>query len=228
MSLCVGADARAGGWVVVLLKDGRLHAMERHRAFADVLARAEDAEVVAVDVPLGHDDPTGRKAEGRRACDVAARAFVGPVADRIGHVPPPVLFTHPDRAQAVREAEAKGWPAPSERLWSLRVRMDEAQAAAKADDRIVEVHPELSFHTLLREHTDRDHLVRPQATWDGLVERLGLLHKVGLRPARSFGGLGLVTPQDVLSATVAAWSALRVADGSARRFPETGPFCLLS
>ncbi|MBW3583862.1 MAG: DUF429 domain-containing protein [Euryarchaeota archaeon] len=222
MTLCAGADARAGGWVLVLLKGGHLHAMERHRTFPDLLSRAQDAEVVTVDVPLGHDDPDGVKNKGRRACDISARRFVGPVADRIDLAPPPVLFTYPDRSQAVREATAKGWPTPSERLWSLRERMEEAQAAAQVDDRIVEVHPELSFHALLREETDRDHLVRPQATWDGLVERLGLLHKVGLRPARSFGGLGLVTPQDVLSATVTAWSALRVAERRALSFPETG------
>jgi hypothetical protein len=56
-------------------------------------------------------------------------------------------------------------------------------------------------------------------TWNGLFEWLDLLRKEGLRPARSLGGVGRASPDDVLDATAVAWSAQRLAGGSGASLP---------
>ena len=46
-------------------------------------------------------------------------------------------------------------------------------------------------------------------TLEGFQARLELLHAASLRPFRIYGGIGLLEPNDLLDATVLAWSAHR-------------------
>ncbi len=81
-----------------------------------------------------------------------------------------------------------------------------------SDDRILEVHPEVSFRALARR------ALPPKATWNGFMER-----------RRSLAEGGIVLPEtlredaplvDVLDAAAASWSAKRYARGEAERLGD--------
>lgn len=224
MTIVVGVDAaQSPAWVAVTLRDGRLHSMMLHASLAAVVEAEPDAEVIAVDVPIGHEDPSGRVDQGRRRCDKVARDFLGAGRQSsVFWVPPFSALQVADHSEAVERCRKNGWIAPSAQLWAMRRRLVEAHAFA-ADRRFHEVHPEVSFQEALRLGGREGHLAHPKRTWPGLVERLELLHAARLRPERSLGGIGRASPDDVLDATIAAWSAQRIANGQARTLPSDPP-----
>lgn len=202
MVQAVGIDARLRGgtkpWIVVVVEDGHLHAIEAHPAMDTIMVAWPDGDAYVVDLPLGHEG--GAAAEGReeRAVDDAMRHVLGP------------------------RAEGVVWEGLGNGGGPVAARTVEARQVAADDDRVHEGHPELSFHVLKGTLGGTGPLVHRTGTLEGLRERLGLLHEAGLRPMRSFGGVGLVEPKTVLDATVLAWSAERVVAGTARTFPEGG------
>jgi predicted RNase H-like nuclease len=224
MTVVVGVDAsRSPGWVAVTLRDGRLHSMVLHPSLDAVVESGPEAAVFGVDIPIGHEDPLGVRDQGRRQCDRAAREFLGAARQAsVFWVPPPGVLEASEQTEAVERCRAKGWIAPSAQLWALRGRLVEARRFAR-DPRFHEVHPEVSFQEALRQGGKTGHLGHPKTTWPGLVERLELLHAARLRPERSLGGVGRASPDDVLDATIAAWSAWRIANGKARPLPANPP-----
>jgi predicted RNase H-like nuclease len=219
----LGVDARRPeAWIAVQLEDGSLASIRRHDTLEALLAEAGEAATVAVDVPIGHEDREG-EAGGRRACDRAARQALGDHAERVFWTPPLQVFDEEDHEQAVELAEDRGWPAPEKPMFAGRRRLQAVNEAALADDRIVEVHPAVSYRALNEAVGEGGPLETygrgPRATY----ERLQLLAEVGMRPARSLGGVGRMSPRDVLEASIAAWSAHRVARGEHGTLPETPP-----
>lgn len=203
------------------LEGDRLDAWEFFEELDALVAWAGDAEVIGLDVPLGHEDPRGTRDQGRRACDVAARRFLGRQASSVFHVPPPSLLKL-EYAQARKVARQRGWLAPSVQLWNLRDNILAAEAAARRDPRLREVHPEVSFLALHRASGGEGPLAGKH-TWNGLFERLELLRAAGLRPSRSLGGVGRASPDDVLDATIVAWTAQRLTAGKGATLPERPP-----
>lgn len=209
------------GWITVILQDDHLQAIRLMPDLDSLLKEQKDADKIGVNLPLGHDDPDGDKREGRRACDLAAQEYLGKHGDLVEGVPPFQLLQGDDLDAAREEATRRGWPMPSQTHWPIRQRILDLNETVGDDARFVEVHSEVSFTSILRQ------LQGPQATlkrrprsWPGQYERLALLHVAGLRPMRSFGGIGRANPEDVLAATAAAWSAHRVATGKAQTLPE--------
>lgn len=221
--VAVGVDGAPGGWAAVRLRRGRLDAFTLCADVAEVLAFAAGADVLGVDMPLGHEDPTGALQRGRRRCDAAAQAWLGPRRASIFLVPPPDLFEAPDHAAACRLAAQRGGLAPSAQVWRLGGKMRAMDAAAAGDPRLREVHPEVSFQAMLRAFGGGDHLQHAKRSLEGRHERLALLNRAGLRPSRSVGGVGRASPEDVLDATAAAWSAARIAAGTAATLPADPP-----
>lgn len=227
MAVVLGVDgARIAGkpvWVGVRLEDGKLREVGAEATLAALLADMEDATVVGVDVPIGHEDPEGAHGKGVRRADAEAQSLLGPRRSSIFLTPPPLLLACASHADAIALARERGLAAPSAQAWALRDRILAAREAAAKDARIVEVHPELSFQMLKQEQGGEGPLEHRKAGWNGLFERLTLVNKAGLRPARSLGGIGRASPDDVLDATIAAWSAQRIAEGKARSVPARPP-----
>jgi predicted RNase H-like nuclease len=64
-------------------------------------------------------------------------------------------------------------------------------------------------------------MAHPKRSWNGQQERRAALASVGIEvPAILEGRAGLVPPDDLLDAAVAAWSADRMARGLARPIPD--------
>jgi predicted RNase H-like nuclease len=198
-----GADLARGGWAVVVLDENRVVEAFRYESFAEALLA--DARVVAADIPIGIPD------EGVRAADVAARRFVGPRASSVFVTPVrPVLeaVTYADARRVALERTGKSISAQS---YALRRRILEVDDYVREDERVIEVHPEVSFQELAREPLLSKHRA------DGLAERRLLLEQAGIDLPAS---VPRIAEPDLLDATVAAWTARRFALGKALPLPE--------
>lgn len=198
-----GVDGYRGGWVAVELREDGTAAVRTAREFRELLVL--DVRVLAVDIPIGLPET------GRRPADVQARRFVGPRASSVFPTPPRAVLEAETFAEACELARGLTGKAISQQSFALRRRILEVDALAAQDQRILEVHPEVSFAVLARRP-----LRRSKHTPEGLTERRALLEAAGmLLPPPPRG----VPDADLLDAAVAAWSAARAAHSAARPFP---------
>jgi predicted RNase H-like nuclease/predicted enzyme related to lactoylglutathione lyase len=197
-----GVDLAGGGLAVVVVEGDRVVDAFRCDAFADALL--VDAKVVAVDVPIGIPE------EGERPADAAARRFVGPRASSVFTTPTREVLEAPSYEEARRVAREATGKSISAQSYALRRRILEVDEYAREDERVIEVHPEVSFRELARRPLISKHRT------DGLAERRALLEDAGISLPAS---VPRIAEPDLLDATVAAWSASRYARGEALPLP---------
>jgi predicted RNase H-like nuclease len=194
-----GVDGRRGGWVVAIVDLAaapRLESLEYVAPLAPTLA--DDLAVIAIDMPIGLSD------EGPRACDLAARKLLQPHGTRVFPAPPRVALAHTrDYDAACRASISATGKSLSKQTWNLLPAIAEVDALAD-DNRIVECHPELAF-ALMQGHPVDERKKTPE----GRAVRLDLLRK--WLPDLGDPAYG----DDGLDALACAWSASRVAAGSA-------------
>ena len=158
-------------------------------AFTDVLALVDG--VIAVDMPIG------LPASGRRACDAAARAALGPRRSSVFPVPVRSALV------AATFADVTGL---SIQGWNLVPKIREVDACW--EPRVVECSPELSFAVAAggpMQHNKR--------TTEGRAERLAVLGDVTTTVKGAAG-------HDVLDAHACLFTARRVAAGTAVTFGD--------
>lgn len=191
--IAVGVDAYKGGWIAVPLEGGQFGENLVRRSFAEILSVFRDAEAIGVDIPIGLPERPARPA------DLDARIFVGPRRSSVFPTYPRDVLSAPTYADARALCRSRAWPVISAQSYALRDRILEVEAAL--EDRVIEVHPEVSF----RERAGRD--LASKHTPPGLTERALLV------------GLPDVRDHDLLDAAVAAWTADRYARGAAEPMP---------
>jgi predicted RNase H-like nuclease len=201
----LGVDGWRGGWVGALL-DGRSVTLLDLRTVDAVLA-VPDAEVVAIDMPIGLSD------DGVRACDLEARRRLSRAGASGTVFPAPVrpVLAAQSYAQARRLAVAASRRSISAQSWNLvpSIRQVDDALGDPPTERVVEVHPELAFRALDARVRDRKSLPRGQAQRiRALLPVMDVLAGLAEAPA----GPPVV---DMLDACAAAWSAQRIADGTA-------------
>ena len=205
----LGLDAAARhGWVGVLL-DEHGYADACVGAAAGLIAWAEPVSVVAIDIPLGS------VAGGSRLADAAARRFVGARFSSVFSAPAREVLTALDFASANATLTKLGAPRLSQQAWALIPKMIEADTIAASDERLFEVHPEVSFR-----HLAGDSLPWSKKSWNGLLLRRQLLADAGVALPERIRGVKGVAADDVVDAAVAAWSARRIATGVACPLPD--------
>lgn len=204
----LGLDGCPGGWMGALVIGGDVRFLRLDDISA---ALAVDAAVVGVDMPIGLP-PTGR-----RACDLLAKKVLGAAHPRVFLAPPRGVLAAPDYAVAGRlHRDLAGGAGLSVQTWHIVARIAEVDEAA-GDERLVEVHPELSFAALA------GRVLSPKRTAAGRAERLaaldtwlpGAVGRTDLPP----GPLAI----DALDALAAAWSAERQLTGTAAVLPAEPP-----
>lgn len=214
MTQVLGVDAAAGEWFAVLLVDGRFAEAGLRPSISALLAKYPRVEKVAVDIPIGL--PVGQS----RPADAAARAFVGGArAPSVFSALPAEVYDAPRHAEAAKVAISLTRKGLSQQSYSLGKRIVEVAGLAERDDRIVEVHPEVSFRAIKGAP-----LQYSKHGWNGIHERRTLLATAGiLLPDEVLSDDiqrgGRVAPDDVLDAAVAAWSAMRVAENRSSILP---------
>jgi predicted RNase H-like nuclease len=201
----LGVDGWRGRWVGALL-DGRTVRLLDLPDAAAVLA-VPGVAVVAVDMPIGLSD------DGARACDVQARRRLGRAGSSVFPAPVRAVLAARDYAHArelsVAATRGRSLSAQSFQLTRSIRDLDDA-LGEPPDARVHEVHPELAFRAL------DDRVRDPKASARGQAQRLRALQPVvDVLDALSDAPPG-VPAVDALDACAAAWSARRLADGTAQ------------
>lgn len=207
-----GADVWAARWVVVVLAGGAFESAQVTDGIDEAVDRMADAQVIGVDMPIGLPGPGER-----RPCDELARRFVGPRRSSVFWTPCRDLLEAPTYAAACALARARGWPGIAAQTYALKRQILAVERVAAHDDRLVEVHPEVSFA-----EAKGTVLSWPKTSWNGMQERQAILRSRGIDLPPLSEGLGRAGTADVLDAAIVAWSAWRVATGGARSLPD-GP-----
>jgi predicted RNase H-like nuclease len=211
MPTVVGVDGYREGWVAVALQGGRYFAASVHPAFGDMLNQYPDVQVIAVDIPIGL--PQGEP----READVAARKFLRKAASSVFSCPPREVLECPTYGEASAMATRLTGKGITKQSFALGRRILEVDDLVQPGDKVIEVHPEVSFRALANRPLDR------KKTWDGAMQRRELLAQSGIDLPSSLGVAGIAPVDDVLDAAVAAWSAGRYARGEAESLPEDPP-----
>ncbi|CCH87002.1 Putative NUDIX hydrolase [Modestobacter italicus] len=203
----LGVDGWRGAWVGALL-EGRGVRLLALADVATVLA-VPDVDVVAIDMPIGLSE------DGVRACDVGARQLLEATGAASSVFPSPVraVLDARDHAHAreLSRAATGGVRAPSAQTFVLvaAIRALDDGLGTPPTDRVVEVHPELTFRCGLGGVTDRTGTAR------GTVQRLAALRAVmDVEDALADAPVG-VPVVDALDACAAAWPGRRLAEGRA-------------
>jgi len=204
----LGVDGAKGGWVIVVLDEGRYVESRLVERFAGAVA--DDAVVIGVDIPLGETTSAARRA------DSAARAFLGPRRSSVFTPPPLSTAAAAEYADAKRLAIAATGKAISKQAWHLLPKMlDAASHWRAAPLRIREVSPEASFRAMAGAP-----LTTSKRTAAGITDRRRLLEQHGIHVDDALHGVRGVKVDDVLDAAAVAWSADRIATGAARSLPD--------
>lgn len=202
--LVAGVDGYRKGWVAVSLDPSGDVEVSTHSTFEEVLSLR--AEVIAIDIPI---DPDGA---GGRPTDAAARAFVGAVrASSVFPTPPRAALEARSYAEASELARRITGKGISQQAFALAQKILEVQALAATDERVIEMHPEVSFCELAG-----GSILETKHTPEGLQRRRELLADVGVRLPGAVPG---VPEADLLDAAVGAWTAARYASGAAAALP---------
>ena len=212
MTRVLGVDGCRDGWVGVAPDPGG----PRAYAAPDLLALVALAEGDGPVARVGIDIPVGLLDEGWRDADRLAAAMLGRRRSSIFTTPVRAALEADDHAAGVAISRERSGGGFSIQAWGLRAKVLEVDLLARGgDDRISEVHPEVTFATMAG---------RPAAyakkTWAGQQERVGLLAAAGLDLARLTGDTASAAPDDVVDAAAVAWTAMRLVRGQAVSLPD--------
>jgi predicted RNase H-like nuclease len=209
----VGVDGWRGGWVAVVLDDGRRPAVLAAAGLAEIVAACPDAAAIGVDMPLG------LVARGWRQADDLAAARLGAHRSRVFRVPPRPAWSAATHREAVAVCrELTDPPAGfSVQAWSLKDKIRQADEVRTGQPgRLYEVHPELSFAAL----NGGTVIAAGKKTWNGQLARRAVLARAGLALPDDLAAAGIVPADDILDAAAVAWTAARIARGQAVSFPS--------
>jgi predicted RNase H-like nuclease len=208
----VGIDACRGGWVAVVLDDGRFVEATAGTSLAKLVQQFPQAAAVGIDMPLGLLERAWRDA------DLSAAKVLGHRRSSVFAVPPRAVWQESSYEAAVTRCRAlMHGVGLSRQAWGLRMKLLEANVLYdQGDARLHEVHPEVSFVAMGTPPT------YSKKTWRGQAERRQLLAEHGIVLPDDLGDgnpANLIPVDDVLDAAAAAWSAHRIATGRASCLP---------
>ncbi len=213
--LVAGVDAAKGGWVMAIAATapGSPVKFSVWPSFAEVWTEARRQALSAV----GVDMPIGLPGQDRRQSDIQARELLGPRRSSLFWTPPLCALNAADHAEANRLSKENTGRGLSIQAFHLLPKVREVRAVLTPEDlspqaqpQAAEVHPETSFAVLASQPMS---VSKRQPA--GQAERMAAL-------APEFDNLGPAppslpgaTPDDLLDAAAAAWTARRMAAGSA-------------
>ncbi|MFI2203366.1 DUF429 domain-containing protein [Streptomyces sp. NPDC020192] len=197
------------GWVGIRLTDGAYAGSLVAASLDALIERAGAVRVITVDMPLDLVE------QGWRAADLAAKALLGVRRSSVFLIAPRPAWQEPDYVTAANRCAELTGSRLSRQAWGLAPKLLEGRACWLADERIHEVHPEVSFHAL----AGGVPLAYAKKTWRGQNLRRALLAEAGVVLPDELGEADRVAVDDVLDAAAAAWSAHRIALGTAERIP---------
>ncbi|MBI3798329.1 MAG: DUF429 domain-containing protein [Deltaproteobacteria bacterium] len=223
MSWVAGVDGCRAGWVVVLAQQqiGKQdHHIKLCTHFAEVLSLSPRPAVIAVDIPIGLLDTPQ---PGGRECDRQARRLLGRRASSV--------FTPPTRSllESTRYEQVRSHGVSMQAFNILpKIREVDRLITPELQTSIHESHPELAFRSLAgapMQHNKKmaaGHRERLRALSQAQGESLREISRRVSDALRDYRRVQVV-PDDILDASILAWTALRIANGQATRLPPDPP-----
>ncbi len=220
-TLVAGVDGSRAGWVYVVIDAAseRVQACSVAPTFSELLLQTTACVIVAIDIPIGLPDEVER---GGRSSDREARTLLRPTRHTSVFAAPPrsVLQARSfDEANELHREHSAGGIGMSRQAYGLLPKIAEVDdlMTPRIQQRVMEVHPELSFMELNRGSP----LSLAKSSAGGLLARMRLLSTTGLTEGLEglAGDLGRARLDDLLDAVAAAWTAMRVHNGGAVRIP---------
>jgi predicted RNase H-like nuclease len=164
-----GVDGCRSGWLVVEACSNLRNA--NFRIASNWNAIASDAQIIAVDMPIG------LSRDGVRQCEVEARKIISPHGPRVFKTVPrgALKFPQKDWLSANQWAKAKGYGGISKQIWAIRPKIIEIDRVITPtlQERVYEAHPELAFARANGGPLESKH------TGEGLAKRKHILQRVG-------------------------------------------------
>lgn len=193
-----GVDGCTAGWIVVSADD----------VVVLPVLRVERFGLVGIDMPMGLIDGSPR------ACDVAARKYLGPARSSVFPAPPRAAIACTDYQSALAAARAATGRGISKQTFNIMHKVAELDDLLDSGTpcSLIEVHPECTFKML---NADRN--LPSKKTVDGLVIRRRLLTEHFDIPLHAPKGASI---DDLLDAYAVLWSAQRFRRGEHRVFGD--------
>ena len=204
--LVTGIDACKSGWVAVTLAPSGAHVTVAGVTVAGALGVLPMEGVTGIDMPLG------LLADGWRTADLLARRALGRRGSCVFAIPPRSVWAQPSYAEARRRCRELTGRGLSAQAWGLRAKLLEADEFRRGGHPLHEVHPELSFAELAGAP-----LAETKHSAAGRARRRALLAAAGIALPGAPAG---AAEDDLLDGAAVAWSALRIASGTARVLPD--------
>ena len=211
--LVAGVDGYRRGWVVVTapLTGGpsTVECVARLERLIERV-RAGDIRAAGIDMPIGLPSFT------RRASDGQLRVHLGARRSSIFPTPPRAVLDAVDYSDALARARDATGVGLSKQAWNLVPKIRELDTLMSSDlqPRVSEAHPESSFAELAGKS-----LATRKSTREGREERTQLLLPSFPDVAEHVAHHKSIAA-DVLDAYAAAWTARRVANGTAKWFGD--------
>ena len=220
MPQLAGVDGCKGGWVVVL-RDVGSGALEVRviETMGELIQRRHGPAVVGIDIPIGLLD---QALPGGRECDKEARTFLG-WPRRCSVFSPPVRpalrASSYDEALRLNRASSRHELGISRQSFGIlgKIREVDAMMTPSLQERVIEVHPEVSFTELHGSPMKASKKSKPgrcarvralERAWECKLGELVEKHRSSA-----------VARDDIIDAMAACWTAERVLAGNAVRFP---------
>jgi predicted RNase H-like nuclease len=224
-----GVDGCRAGWLCVLAEAETGAARETFiLPTLDELISRSDLAMIAIDIPIGVPEIA---AAGGRACDAALRRRLGGRQSSVFAVPARAALAQDDYGRASEAALGHSQPPRkvSRQCFHLfpKIREVDALMTPALQARVVECHPEGAFWAMNgQQPLAEPKKVKSQANPPGLALRHLLLARAGFDPG--FLATARFRPSeagddDFLDACACAWTARRVLNGEAVRFPGDEP-----
>jgi predicted RNase H-like nuclease len=215
-----GVDGCHGGWLAVWrLRAGGALQLHVSASVTDLVEQLASCAVLALDVLMGLPNA------GSRACDRAARSFLGrPRASSVFPAPVrPVLAatTYADACEVGQRVDGRRL---TRQTWAILPKIREVDALLRREpDRqswVREVHPEVSFAAWRGRP-----MAHAKRTPEGRAERRALIEGTYGPVASLVQALprGQARTDDLFDACAALWTAERIAAGRAATLPDGPP-----
>ena len=204
----VGVDGCAGGWVCLALDLGTREISAHLLPNFQAVLEAFPAAVIGVDILIGLTD------NGSRQCDLDARKLLGKRGSSVFPAPLRGMLAATSYQEACQLGRRTDGRAISRQCFGILPKIREVDCAMspKLQERVFEVHPEVSFCAL-------NHCMpMPYAKKcvDGRRDRLHLLRPI-YRVIADIRVDGRVANDDILDAVAVMWTAERIWRGRAVR-----------
>ena len=169
VQVLAGIDGCRSGWLVVEARSNPHNA--NFRIAPNWNAIASDADVIAVDMPIG------LSRSGVRQCEVEARKIISPHGPRVFKTLPrgTLKFPQKDWQKANQWSKDRGYGGISKQIWAIRPKIIEIDRAITPalQARVFEAHPELAFARVNGGPLESKH------TAEGLAARKHILQREG-------------------------------------------------